>query len=134
MTMFTQLTVVVLLMALAPPAATEGQRDATWKPGTRPLSERELRALLPGLYVAKIVPKEERDLSTPEMFNKDGTYISDVGGREIDGHYTVESGMVCVKDYLARKYCRFVLVDDENRYYFSKAIQPDELIPIRVSK
>jgi len=97
--------------------------------GFRALTDAQLKALLPGSYIQEIVPAHLQDLSTPEQFNRDGTYIRYADNAELEGHYTVRNGTVCVKDEVHPEYCRFVAVDAAGRYYLGRSLLRADLKP-----
>ena len=103
------------------PAASESE--------LRPLTDVEISALLSGACIREIVPANVQDLSTPEQFNRDGTYIRYADNAELEGHYTVRNGTVCVKDEVHPEYCRFVAVDAAGRYYLGRSLLRADLKP-----
>ncbi len=98
----------------------------------RQLTEQEVRRLMTGSYVTKIVPEGHQDLSTPEQFNSDGTYVRYADNREIEGHYSFKDGMFCVNVIIHPEYCRFIFVDDLGQV-FTKS--PNyQFVPVKIDR
>jgi len=100
--------------------------------GFRALTDAQLKALLPGSYIQEIVPAHLQDLSTPEQFNRDGTYIRYADNAELEGHYAVRDGKVCVKDDVHPEFCRFIAVDNAGQHYIGKSLLPTDLKPFSI--
>lgn len=128
------LQATMLLGACAPPPSSSAQVALNAPPPGeieyRSLTDAELRVLLPGSYMREIVPDNLQDLSTPEQFNRDGTYIRYADNAELEGHYTVRDGKVCVKVDIHPGNCRFIAVDSAGRYFIGKSLLPADLKPV----
>ena len=99
----------------------------------RPLAKAELQSLLSGVYVRTKTPPGLQDLSTLRQFSRDGSsYLEYADNLEIEGHYTVEAGKVCVKDEFHPRYCQYVAVDGAGQYYMGKSLSPMHLRPVSI--
>ena len=96
------------------------------------LTTMELKNALTDSWVEEVVPEGVQDLSTPEEFHRNGTYVRHVDNRDIEGRYTLERGLVCVVDELRDpEYCRYVLVDGRGQFYFGSTGSA-RLLPIKI--
>jgi hypothetical protein len=91
------------------------------------LSETELKALLPGLYIEHI-GTEYRD----EKFVNNGSHVQFSHNREIEGTFSVENERVCVIAENTPKYCRFIWTNQSGAYFFSYSAKGSKLFPIRL--
>ncbi|MDQ3246561.1 MAG: hypothetical protein M3Q52_06675 [Pseudomonadota bacterium] len=131
------LRIVLGLVAAASLAACvqrpmDGPKTMSGAQAPRALNEHELRALFNGRTINDVVPEGLQDLSTPEQFNKDGTYVRYADNRELEGRFTIESGMVCVDYNIHPKFCRYIFIDDAGFYYKSPSMESPRY-PISVS-
>ena len=116
---------ILVATALTLPAQAEA--------APRRLTATEIRAVLPGSYVQEVVPAHLQDLSTPEQFNSDGTYVRQADNRDIEGRYAIEQDMVCVDPVIHKKTCRFMLVDRYGQHFFQSATLPTaRLVPVKL--
>ena len=65
-------------------------------------------------------------MTSPEQFNRDGTYIRYADNLDLEGRYTIEGEKFCVIVAGREKLCRFLLIDPNERYWISKTMFPTD--------
>lgn len=123
------LAVAALLLTTI--AAQTPNRSLAPGQGLRPLTDAEMKALLPGSYIREIVPAHLDDLSTDEQFNRDGTHVRFTDNREVEGHYAIKNGKICVENEINQKYCRIFAVDKTGHYFKGS---PTYLVPVSIQR
>jgi hypothetical protein len=104
-----------------PGANTRSEAPERLASGTRQLSFDELRALVNGVRVLQVVPPELTWSVPIEHFQSDGSYIAFDHRDKHRGRYSIEKNTVCVETKYQPKFCRFVYVDTNRRYWWSKS-------------
>lgn len=104
------------------------------KKGTRQLNSRELKKLLSGVEIQKVVPPELTWLIPPERFLSNGDYILFEHRRKEAGRYSIERNAVCVTFENTANSCRYIFLDLNRRYWISKTKSPNDLVHVWIEK
>jgi len=98
--------------------------------GTRQLTTVELQRLVIGTDVQRVIPPELVWLEGAERFERDGKYTKFVHRDEERGTYSIENDALCVTTPETPRFCRFIFVDRNRRYWISKLKSTRDFIQI----
>jgi hypothetical protein len=122
-----QLALLVSLLGVANPVNSTR--------GPHILTTRELRSLIPGSYIVKSdIPESLRYMNQPEEFRQNGRYIYNSDNFEAHGTFTIKNNMVCTKTDSRAEFCRYIIVDQDRRYWLVASLEKKVVTEIKVVK